>query len=62
MRDRRGFFVHEGAESGLVDDLDEVMANLAEIWGWMPDQMDRMPIADLVCWHKLMVARRPKDK
>lgn len=38
------------------------MANLAEIWGWMPDQMDRMPIADLVRWHKLMVARRPKDK
>ncbi|MCA1199149.1 GpE family phage tail protein [Sphingomonas sp. R647] len=38
------------------------MANLAEIWGWMPDQMDRMAIGDLVRWHNLMVARRPKDK
>ncbi|MDC7808799.1 GpE family phage tail protein [Sphingomonas koreensis] len=37
------------------------MANLAEVWGWMPEQMERMEIADLMHWHRKMVARRPKE-
>jgi len=33
------------------------MANLAELWGWMPAQMDLMPIGELMAWHEEAVER-----
>ena len=36
------------------------MANLAELWGWMPDAMDRMEIGDLMEWYQHAVERNRK--
>jgi len=33
------------------------MADIAAVFGWTPDVMDRMDLVDLIGWHDLAVER-----
>ena len=37
------------------------MANIAAIFHWPPDAMERLSLADLMIWHGEALARCPKE-
>ena len=59
LRGHPGFFASLSREAGgsLPADIDEVMADIALVFHWTPESMDRMTLADLVAWREKARAR-----
>lgn len=59
LRGDTGFFADISREAGgsLPAEIDEVMADIALVFHWPPETMDRMDLADLVAWREKARAR-----